>query len=122
MPARVLLLRDVPRRSVEALDDSRRSAEAERVAETYRLLRTCFGDRIELHVIDPRNVISWLTMALMDWWRYRHGVRALRRLLWEVRPYSIILNGQLAFASLPDPAEVVLAVEGALDSSNATGT
>lgn len=94
----------------------------EEVGELYRALRDRFGDRVEIRVLDPRNLVSLVPILWQE--GQRHGVPVPTRLsaVLRVSVNMVIVNGRvLSRGRWPAWRELRDALEGVKDADAAEG-
>lgn len=96
-------------------DDRALFAERRRVMTAmgplYQALREAFGDRIELQVIDPRNLLALYPLLVRDAIRYRVPWRTALATIARVGTVAVVINGRLvARGAWPEPLACVAAV------------
>jgi hypothetical protein len=70
-------------------------------------LRAEFGERVDVHVVDPRSLPTLLGLLLRDWRAHRVGVRDAVRTLFGLPVTGVIVNGKLvAKGRWPDVDEL----------------
>ena len=67
----------------------------EAMGPLYRELRTRFGDAVEVHVIDPRNLGTLLGLLVRDFRAHRVPLATAGRTLFGYSVTSVIVNGRL---------------------------
>ena len=77
----------------ECFPERRRTMEA--VGRLYREIRESWGDRVEIAVIDPRNMISLLPLLVRDFRAHRVPAGERIRTLLRVPVVGVIVNGRL---------------------------
>ena len=88
-----------------------------RFGELYRALRQAFGNRLEITVLDPRNVIAFVPLVVRDAVRYRVPLRAALRAVGATSFATGVLDGRLVYSGVaPAPAEVLRLVAERLGS------
>lgn len=87
-----------------------RRAEMERAGAIYRALRERFGGEVEVQLVDPRNVLSWLPIVIRDARQRGRGWRSVWRVLRGLATSGVVIDGELAFRGLPEPEQVVQAL------------
>jgi len=88
----------------------------------YHELRERFGDRLEITVLDPRNVIAFLPLVLRDALRFGVPLGEALRAMGGTSYATAVLDGRLLFSGTAPPArEVVERVEAVLESAPASG-
>lgn len=92
-------------RGTRCFPERRRQMEA--MGPLYRELRAGYGDDVEIHVVDPRNLVTLVGLLVRDF--RAHGVRlgeALRT-LFGLPVTGVVVNGRLvARGRWPEPREV----------------
>lgn len=93
-----------------------------RMGQLYRALRSEFGHRVEIEVVDPRNVLYLLPALTLDYRRFRPPLGSfLNTLFFGVGPASIIVNATAIYTGvLPSSQELVNRVRQVLDVSGCT--
>ena len=85
----------------------------DRVGEIYRAVRAAFGDQIEITIIDPRNLISFLPLVIRDAFRNRVPIGSALRAISSTSLSTGVFDGELLYSrSIPPPAEVVEVIAG----------
>ena len=84
----------------------RRSA-MEAMGPLYRDLRSRYGTALEINVVDPRNLVSVITLLVRDARAHRVGFLDALRTLFSLKVNTVVVNGRLlAGGQWPEPAEV----------------
>lgn len=79
-----------------------------RVGEIYRAVREAFGHSVEITIIDPRNLVSFIPFVVRDAFRYRVPVTTALQALTSTSLSTAVFDGQLLYyGRIPSPAEVV---------------
>jgi hypothetical protein len=79
-----------------------------RFGELYRALRAAFGGRVEITVLDPRNLLSLLSLVARDAVRFRVPPRDVLRALGATSLAAGVLDGRLLYSGrAPSTAELV---------------
>lgn len=84
-----------------------RRATMEAMGPLYRDLRARYSDAVDIHVVDPRNLVTMFALLLRD--TRAHGLPVLDaiRTLFRLSVTSVVVNGQiLTRGRWPAPAEV----------------
>ena len=85
-----------------------RREKMEQVGEIYRAVRAAFGNEIEITVLDPRNVVSFVPMVARDAIRHKVPMLTALRAMGSTSLSSAVLDGQQLYVGrIPDPQEVV---------------
>jgi hypothetical protein len=86
-----------------------------RVGAVYRGVRQAFGDEVRISVVDPRNPIAYLVLALRDILRHHVPLLDALRTLGGASLATGVFDGQLLFRGrVPEPEEVVERIAGRL--------
>jgi hypothetical protein len=86
----------------------------EAMGPLYRGLKERFGDRIDVNVVDPRNLVTLFGLLIRDLRAHRPGWRTGLRTLFGFSVTSVIVNGRLVTRGRwPDVAEVERALGAA---------
>jgi hypothetical protein len=86
-----------------------------RVGAIHRAVQEKFGDQIEVTVLDPRNIVSFLPLVIRDAIRYRVPVTTALRAMIGTSVSTAVFDGQILYrAQPPSPAEVVDRIAGRL--------
>ncbi len=97
-----------------------RRAEMESAGVLYRALNARYGDRIDVRIVDPRNLLALVPTLLRD--ARRHGAsipEALASLL-RLSVNCVIVNGRVVARNRwPEPEKVVRALEPGLPRDRA---
>lgn len=72
-----------------------RRRHMERAGELYREARRRFGADVEIHVVDPRNLVSLLPILVREFRRHRVSFGDALRTLFGLRVNAVVLNGRL---------------------------
>lgn len=72
-----------------------RRAHMESAGGLYRAIQERFGDTVQVHVVDPRNLPGLLPMLLRDFWRHRVPARTALRTLSAMTVTTVVVNGRL---------------------------
>lgn len=72
-----------------------RRAIMEALGPLYLAIRGEFGDRVDVLVVDPRNLVSLLPRLLRDIWRFRAGLGPALHTLGSISIPSVIVNGRI---------------------------
>ena len=84
-----------------------RRAVMEAMGPLYRDLRARYGDKLEITVVDPRNLISVIALLVRDARAHRVGILDALRTLFRLKVNTVVVNGHLlARGRWPEPAEV----------------
>lgn len=79
-----------------------------RFGELYRALRAAFSGRVEITVLDPRNLLSLLALVARDAVRFRVPPGDALRSLGATSLAAAVLDGRLLYSgTAPSAAEVV---------------
>ena len=90
-----------------------RREKMDRIGEIYRAVREAFGQEVEITIIDPRNLISFLPLVIRDAVRNRVPVGSALRAISSTSVSTGVFDGELLFSrSIPHPAEVVDVIAG----------
>jgi hypothetical protein len=90
-----------------------RREKMDRVGEVYRAVRDAFGKQVEITIVDPRNLISFLPLVIRDAVRYRVPISSALRAIASTSLSTGIFDGELLFSkTVPPPAEVVDVIAG----------
>lgn len=81
-----------------------------RLAEINQAVRAAFDHGVEVTVIDPRNIISFIPLVIRDAIRHRVPVIEALRALFATSVMTGVFNGQLLFSGEIPPAAEVLRV------------
>lgn len=77
------------------------------MAPLYMDLREGLGDSVEVHVLDPRNVVALLPLLLRDFRAHGVGLGEALRTLFRLPVTGVVVNGRiLARGRWPDANEV----------------
>lgn len=79
-----------------------------RFGELYRTLRETFRDRLEITVLDPRNVVAYVPLVLRDAIRHRVPLRAALRAMGAASFATGVLDGRLVYSGVAPPTEEVV--------------
>lgn len=105
--------RDDVRWNTSAPSERERDEASVRFGELYRTLRTTFGDRLRITVVDPRNMVSFVPLVARDAIRNRVPLRAALRAMGATSFATGVLDGRVLFhGCAPPAAEVVDLIEG----------
>ena len=84
-----------------------RRAAMEAMGPLYRDLRSRYGSKLEINVVDPRNLISVMILLVRDARAHRVGILDALRTLFRLKVNTVVVNGRLlARGQWPEPAEV----------------
>lgn len=73
----------------------------------YRRLRDRYGSSVDLHVVDPRNLVSLLPLLIRDARAHGGGVWSALRTLFGLPVTGVVVNGRLvARGRWPEPEEI----------------
>lgn len=81
-----------------------------RFGEAYRALRAACGARVEITVLDPRNVLSLVALVARDALRFGVPPRAALRAMTAASTAAAVLDGRLLFRGTALPVDSVLAM------------
>ena len=85
-----------------------RRERMERVGEIYRAVRAEFGGMVEITIVDPRNLVSFVPLVLRDAYRFDVPLLTALRAISGNSLSSGVLDAQLLFSGCtPAPDEVV---------------
>ena len=85
----------------------------------YRTLRTRFGEAVEVHVVDPRNLFSLSFLLIRDFLGFRVGLVEALKTLARLPVQAVVVNGRLvARGEWPDPMEVVGILDEAMSEAS----
>jgi hypothetical protein len=94
-----------------------RRATMEAMGPLYLELKRRFGDRIDVNVVDPRNVGTLLGLLIRDFRAHRPGWRQALGTLLGYSVTSVIVNGRLiARGTWPEADDVVRAMGAGVDA------
>jgi hypothetical protein len=86
-----------------------------RMGAVYRAAREAFGEEIRVSVVDPRNQMAYLVLALRDIRRHRVPLLDALRTLGAASRATGVFDGQVLFRGrVPEPDEVVQRIAGRL--------
>lgn len=78
------------------------------VGEIYRAVRQRFGHDIEITIVDPRNLVSFLPLVVRDAFRYDVPVLTALRSMGSTSLSSAVFDGQVLYEGrIPAPEEVL---------------
>lgn len=104
----------------ETFAETRR--EMESMGRVYQALLQAFGDRVEITVADPRNLVWLLPSLLLAGYRADGARGAWRAMRGGFAPTAILVDGQVvASGAVPEPAAVVAAVRPLVTQSHRPG-
>jgi hypothetical protein len=93
-----------------------------RFRDLYHELRERFGDRLEITVLDPRNVIAFVPLVLRDALRFGVPLGEALRAIGGTSYATAVLDGRLMFSGVAPPSrEVVERVAERLEGPPASG-
>jgi len=79
----------------------------EAMGPLYRDLRSRYGDEIEIHVVDPRNLFTIFALILRDARAHSLSVWKALRTLFRIPVTGVVVNGRLlARGRWPDFSEL----------------
>ncbi len=94
-----------------------------RFRDLYHELRERFGDRLEITVLDPRNVIAFVPLVLRDALRFAVPLRQALRAMGGTSYATAVLDGHLLYSGVAPPHEEVVAlVASRLGARSASGS
>lgn len=112
-------LRAGPGGDTRAFAERRRGMQ--RAGRLYRALRERYGDRVEVCVVDPRNLLALVPMILRDARRHDRSLLEMARALLRISVTMVVVDGRvIARNRWPDPEEVFGAVEEGTPASAET--
>lgn len=80
--------------------------------DLYRTLKQRFGDRLELTVLDPRNVYAFIPLVVRDAARFGVPMREAFKALMATSNSTAVLDGRLVYqGGSPSIDEVITMVE-----------
>jgi hypothetical protein len=89
---------------------------AEAFGEVYRTLRSRFGERLEITVVEPRNMVSFIPLVARDVFRFRVPVLAALRAIGSASLSTGVLDGRLLFSGrMPPGGELVAMVADGIE-------
>lgn len=95
---------------------SGRRDEMECAGDLYRAVKARYGDRVDVRIVDPRNLLGLLPTVLGD--ARRHGA-SLPEALWSLLRLSVntvVVNGRIVARNRwPDPAELFRELEDVVE-------
>lgn len=93
-----------------------RREKMERVGEIYRAVRAEFRDSVEITILDPRNLISFIPLVARDALRFGVPLGTALRAMFSTSLSTGVLDGQLIYSGrIPAPQEVIEMINGRLD-------
>ncbi len=96
-----------------------RRAVMDGMGPLYMTLRSRFGDAVDLHVVDPRNLFSLIFLLVRDFLAFRVGVGVALKTLSRLPVQAVVINGRLvARGEWPDPMEVVSILDAAVSDAS----
>lgn len=72
-----------------------RREHMERAGELYRRVRERYGDAVEIHIVDPRNLVSLLPVLFREFRRHRVPLADALRTLFGFGVNAVVLDGRL---------------------------
>jgi|GEM_PF-679375 len=107
-------------RDTETFADTRRDMEA--MGRVYQALRHAFGERVEITMADPRNLIWLLPSLLRAGYRSGGTQGAWQAVRGGFAPCAVLVDGQVvASGEVPEPEAVVAAVRRLLALADRPG-
>ena len=67
----------------------------EAMGPLYRDLRSRYGDEVEIHVVDPRNLFTIFALILRDARAHSLSIWRALRTLFRIPVTGVVVNGQL---------------------------
>lgn len=87
---------------------SERREKMNRVGAIYRAVREAFGDAVEITMVDPRNLVSFLPLVARDAWRNEVPFLDAMKAVFSNSLSTAVFDGQLLYTGrIPQPDEVV---------------
>lgn len=87
-----------------------------RIGEIYRAVRDAFPDEVDISILDPRNVVSYVPLIVRDALRHRVPVTTAVRALTAPGLAAGIFDAQVLFSGdIPMPRDVVETIAGRLE-------
>lgn len=90
-----------------------RRTEMECAGDLYRAVKARYGDRVDVRIVDPRNLLSLVPTLLAD--ARRHGA-SLAEAFWSLLRLSVntvIVNGRVVARNRwPEPGELFRELDG----------
>ena len=78
------------------------------IGEIYRAVREAFGHAVEITIVDPRNLVSFIPLVVRDAFRYHVPVLTALQSLTSTTLSTAVFDGQVLYAGrIPPAAEVV---------------
>ncbi len=74
---------------------SDRRTDMECAGALYRALRERYGSQLQVHIVDPRNLLSLIPRLLRDAWRHGRSPREILRTLFGLGVNAVIVDGRL---------------------------
>ncbi len=75
-----------------------RRRHMEGAGKLYREVRERYGDAVEIHIVDPRNLVSLLPVLFREFRRHRVPIREALATLFGFGVNAVVLNGRLVDA------------------------
>lgn len=92
-----------------------RRATMDRMGEIYRAVRRAFPKEVEITIVDPRNLVSFIPLVVRDAVRNRVPVLTALQAVTSTSVATGVLDGQVLFSrTIPSPEEVVDTIAGRL--------
>ncbi len=90
-----------------------RRERSDRLGEILRAIRDAFGHEVEVTIIDPRNIVSFVPLVIRDAIRNRVPVATALRALSSTSVMTGVFDGQLLFSGkIPSTDEVMERIAG----------
>lgn len=84
-----------------------RREEMEKAGRLYRAIRERYGERVDVRIVDPRNLVSLVPILLREFWTRRVPPAAALRTLAGLSVRGVVLDGRLfARDRWPAPGEL----------------
>jgi len=92
---------------------SERQERCDRLGEILQAIRNQFGHEIEVTIVDPRNIVSFIPLVVRDAVRNRVPVATALRAISSTSVMTGVFDGQLLFSGkIPPAGEVIEQIAG----------
>jgi hypothetical protein len=90
-----------------------RRERSHQLGEILRAIRDAFGHEVEVTIVDPRNLVSFIPLVIRDAIRHRVPVATALRALSSTSVMTGVFDGQLLFSGeIPTTDEVMRRISG----------